>query len=89
MANTVAKSPYQISYDDLIDCVEARLQWMIKVYPEKVRAGLLKDWKAQHSIACERRILKLLKRHKKDPQLDLFRASESMNLKENKKSNAC
>jgi len=66
------KPPQAISYDDLIDAAEVRLKWMESAYPGKVLSGEMKSYTATHNLECQRATVKLLKKFKREPQLDLF-----------------
>lgn len=65
------KSPLDISYNDLIKEAERELQLMDQKYPALVSQGSLSAWTANHRIAAKKALVRLLKRHKKDPQLNL------------------
>jgi len=45
---------------------------MEKVYPGKVLSKEMNEWTATHNITCQRTTVKLLKKFKREPQLDLF-----------------
>lgn len=57
-------SPFQVSYDDLITVAEARLKWL-----KYAKNG---GWTVQHEIAVQEKMVQLLKKFRKDPQIDLF-----------------
>lgn len=57
-------SPFQVTYDDLVAVAEERLKWL----SVNRRSG----WGSQHELAVQEKLVKLLKKFKKDPQIDLF-----------------
>lgn len=65
------KSPLSVTYDDVIKEEQRRLALMKITYPAKVAAGAMPSWTAQHRIAIAELLVRLLKRHKKDPQMNL------------------
>jgi len=74
----VLKNPLSISYQDLIDQAEARLKWMEGKYPALKESKQISDWTATHNIECQRTLVKLLKKFKREPQMNLFAAFEKM-----------
>lgn len=66
------KSPFHITYQDLIDSTESRLAYLEKVSPRLVAEGRMKDLTARKAIEIEKVKLKLFRKFKKDPQIDLF-----------------
>lgn len=65
------KSPLQVGYGELISEQERLLAFMLKTYPGRVSCGSLHSWPAQHRIACAKLLFRLLKKHQKDPQLNM------------------
>lgn len=65
------KNHLNISYQDLIVDQERQLKFMKETYPGRVLAGSLTAKVSGHRIACAEALLKMLKKHKKDPQLNL------------------
>lgn len=78
MTRTKNKSPFSVSYNDLIASVERILTTMKATYPRKISEGSISSWTAQHNIAVEEAKLRLLKKFKRDPQADLFKEFEKM-----------
>jgi|GEM_PF-3833935 len=76
VASKSHRSPFSVSYDDLIRSCEARLKWMEENYPGMVTAQKMSSWTAQHNIAVETAKLRLMKRFKRNPQADLFAEHE-------------
>lgn len=70
------KSPLSISYNDLINEAKERLHWMEANYPAMVIQRKIRGDTARHKIECQKKILWLLMKSKKDPQLDLFQTFE-------------
>lgn len=64
-------NPLQVDYKDLIESCERALAYMEANYPGKVLAGTMKSWAAQHAIAVEKAKLKLFRKFKKEPSIDL------------------
>lgn len=58
------QSPFQVTYDDLVAAAEERLKWLTA----QRRSG----WNGTHELATQEKLVKLLKKFKKDPQGDLF-----------------
>lgn len=65
------KSPLTITYNDLITWVSNKLHWMEGNLPTKVLRGEITAYTADRDLACAKQLLKMLKKHKKDPQLNL------------------
>lgn len=72
------RSPFQVSYNDLIDSTEERIKWMERNYPRLVLENRIKGYQATHNIEVEKVKLKLFKKFKKDPQIDMFRQFEKL-----------
>lgn len=68
----MTRDPLHISYDDLIKMMEGRLAFMEKNYPKMKLQGSISAWTASHNVACVKALLTMLRKHKKDPQLNLF-----------------
>jgi hypothetical protein len=49
-----------------------------RTYKGKVLAGGMTSWTATHNMEAEKVLLKLLKKCKKDPQIDLFKEFEKL-----------
>jgi len=71
-----AISPLAVGYDDLIRSTEKSLTWMKTTYPRRILERSISAWEAQHNIAVEEAKLRLFKKFKKDPQIDLFKAHQ-------------
>lgn len=69
--NTLLKSPLTITYSDLIKQTERRLTYMEGNYPALVQQGKKNEWAATHEIECQKVLLRMLKKHQKNPQLNL------------------
>lgn len=65
------KSPLTIDYDDLIKEEERHLKYIKLKYPALVQEGTMHNWTARHRISVHETLLKMLKKHKKNPQLNL------------------
>lgn len=66
------KNPLHITYNDLLKEQEDRLKYMEKDYPVKVLQGSMTSWSATRKLEMQRRLVKMLKKYVKNPQLDLF-----------------
>lgn len=66
-----SKNPLAVSYDDMIAEVSRTLSKMRLDYPALVHADKLSWRTARHRIATFEQLEKVLKRHKKDPQLNM------------------
>ena len=75
----MAKSPLSISYQDLIKDAKKRLQFMKATYPSKVLNGEMGGSTKDRKIATAERLVKILERWKREPQIDLFQVNEEMN----------
>lgn len=67
----MAKSAFDISYVDLIKEHAHILQSIKKHYPERVRQGTMNEFVARKKIHMQETLLKMLKKHQKNPQLNL------------------
>lgn len=65
------KSPLSISYSDLIKHMEHQVNWMERSYPDMKLYGKISANAADRNLSCARTLLKLLVKHKKNPQLNL------------------
>lgn len=65
-------SPSRVDYDDLIEVPERLLASMKKSYPGMVLQNKLSSWTAHHNIAAMEKVLALMKKYKRNPQIDLF-----------------
>lgn len=65
------KSPLTISYNDLINLVHRKLSYAETEFPKLVQQGRKNEWAASHETACLKQLLKMLKKHQKNPQLNL------------------
>lgn len=72
------KNPLHITYNDLIEETESRLKWMQESYPSKIIAGGISSITAQRKMEVQKTLLRLLKKAKREPQLDLFQAFEKV-----------
>lgn len=66
------KSPFDITYQDLITSTEKQLAWMEKNYPRMISEKRMNDYAARKAIEIEKQKLKLFRKYKRDPQTDLF-----------------
>lgn len=66
------KSPFKISYTDLIKEQERQLKSMEQAFPSLVNAGSLSAHTARKRIECAKAIVRLLRKHKREPQASLF-----------------
>lgn len=57
-------SPFRVTYDDLVNYHDERLKWMLA----NPRSG----WHGQHELEVQKKTVALLKKFKKDPQINLF-----------------
>lgn len=64
------KSPLSISYTDLINMVERKLANMERFKASSIQQGK-SEWTVNHEIACFKKLAKMLKKHQKNPQLNL------------------
>lgn len=69
-----AKNPHNVSYDDLIESTQRRVEWMEANYPKMKLQLQISEWTATHNLAVEKAKLKLLRKFKREPQIDLFKA---------------
>lgn len=58
------QSPFQVTYDDLVEAAENRLRVLI--------ATIKPGWKGTHEIEVQKKLVAILKKFKKYPQVDLF-----------------
>lgn len=65
------KSPFTISYQDLIKEQEQTLSHMRSKFPVLVKSGQMNDWVAKRKITIQERLVKMLKTHQKNRQLNL------------------
>lgn len=65
------KDPLAVSYDDTVTEAKRQLDWMEKNYPSFVSRGILNWWVARNRIAIQTQIVAMLKKQKRDPQLNL------------------
>jgi len=78
------KNPHLITYDDLIKNASDRLDWMERSYPGRVKKGdMLEVW-ATRQILIQKRLIKLLTKHRRNPEKDLFEVHEGIKVKEEK-----
>jgi hypothetical protein len=70
------RDPFVVTYDDFIKSTERTLQWMQARYPGMVLQGKINDRQARHNIEVEKAKLRLFKKFKKDPQLNLLKEFE-------------
>lgn len=63
-------SPFRVTYDDLVAAAEERLKWLLM----NKRTG----WHGQHDIEVQKKLVILLKKYKKDPQVNLFNEFEKI-----------
>jgi len=68
------KNPHSVSYDDLIESTQRRVEWMEANYPRMRQEKTISEWTATHNLAVEKAKLKLFKKFKREPQIDLFNA---------------
>ena len=73
------KSPLTIQYSDLIKDAKKRLSFMKATYPAKVFNGEMGASTKDRKIATAERLVKILERWKREPQIDLFQVNEEMN----------
>lgn len=74
----MSRSPFHITYNDLIEHAEHTLRRLEMNNPRLVLQGNLSSHASQKGIEAQRRIVALLKRYKKDPQMDLFAQHEKL-----------
>lgn len=72
MITTPKSSPFQVTYDDMIEATETRIRSL-----EKRQLAGYYSWSLTHEIAVQKQILALMKKFKKDPQIDLFKQFEN------------
>lgn len=59
------QSPFKVTYDDLVADAEAHVRF-------RERFAARGGWQAKHSLEVAKKTLELLKKFKKDPQINLF-----------------
>ena len=59
----------------LIEQAESRLEWMEKNYPLNTT---MKPWTKTHNLECQRTLVRLLKKCKREKQTNMFEAFENM-----------
>lgn len=74
----MSRDPRHITYDHLIQFVEAKVTFMQKNNDRLKLEGSLSPWTATHNLECATTLLKLLKKFKKEPQGDLFKMFEQL-----------
>jgi hypothetical protein len=67
------QSPFQVTYDDMIDAAEDRVRKL-----EAARLQGYSSWKNTHETEVFKKIGTLLKKFKKDPQINLFTENQKM-----------
>jgi hypothetical protein len=67
----MSKNPLHITYSGLIRTIERRLKYMEKEYPSKVFLGLMTPDFMRTELEYYRQLVKMLKAHKKNKQLNL------------------
>lgn len=72
------KNPHIVSYDDLIESTQQRIVWMEANYDRMKMEGKISDWTATHNLAIEKAKLKLFRKFKREPQIDLFKEHEKL-----------
>ena len=72
------KDPHIVKFKDLILEEQRLVAWMEKNYPAMVLSGEIHSYTAQRRLACHKAILRLLKKHHKDPQLNLDDAMQAI-----------
>lgn len=72
----MTKNPLIVSFQDLVDQAQAQLRFMEHAFPARVAEGSMSGWTATHKIAVQKQLVKLLRKAKKEPQLDLFNEFE-------------
>lgn len=68
----MTRDPFHITYNDLVAFIEGKVRYMEKNYPRMKTEGSITTWTANHNIACAKILLSMLRKHKKDPQLNLY-----------------
>lgn len=72
------KNPLYVSYNELIQEQERQLVYWQNVAAGKVLCGEMTSWTRQHRLECCTVLLRLLKKAKRDPQLNLNEAFDGM-----------
>lgn len=72
------KDPHIVNYKDLISETERQVAWMKKFYPVMVSRGEMHSYTAQRRLAVQQTILRLLKKHDRNRQLNLQDMMEGM-----------
>lgn len=72
------KSPLEVSYKDLIKACESRIAYMDRNYPGMKLRGTIASWQADHNLACDKVLLKMLKQGERGKQLDFGEAFEKV-----------
>lgn len=67
----MARSALDITYKDLVDLAKGELAWMQKQYPRLVTEKRISGDSAAHKIEAKKILIRMLEKHKKDPQLNL------------------
>lgn len=65
------KSPFTFGYSDLIKEQEQSLSRMKVTFPALVKSGQMNDWVSKRKIAMQEQLVRMLKKHQKNPQLSL------------------
>jgi hypothetical protein len=65
------KSPLTVEYDDIIHDLERRRAQAELYYPGLVTTGKMSNWTARHRISVLDVTIRIFKKHKKNPQLNL------------------
>ena len=71
------KDPFHITYDDLIEWVKNSRKYMEQTYPRKKIEGRISDYTATKNMEITKRLITMLTKAKKDPQLDLYQLFEN------------
>jgi Ni2+-binding GTPase involved in maturation of urease and hydrogenase len=74
----MTRNPFHITYTDLINYVQHNVQRMEKTYPAMKMQGKINANTATHNIECAKTLLRMLKKHDKNRQLNLNDLFEQM-----------
>lgn len=68
----MSRNPEYITLADLIRLQEFRIKRNQVRLPHLVLIGRMTDFAAKKTMACDRELLKLLKKYQRNPQINLF-----------------
>jgi hypothetical protein len=72
------RSPFDISYNDLVTYVENKLRWQEQNIVTMKLKGHSPGYRAEKELETAKTLLRLLRKHQHNPQGDLFQMFENL-----------